>query len=750
MADRDRDGSALGWEGIVTVDGVSYEWMGVGSRDLPQLPNFVSAIPLSTTYDSSYTNFTFAAGPIELIASFFSPVIPTDLCRTSIPLSYLSVSVVSRDGAAHNVSLYTDVNGGWVTQPAAPLTWTMYESGSPVNGTNVTYTDNYDTLFSWIVQLEEGYVFGEQYGQDPQRAAQGVFPFWGNFTWTSSQGPATSIRFQSGYSVNQRFYYVIGQELNNVVDQAFRSYTQQEPVYAFEHQLGEVGFVEIAPVVFTIGTVVQPAIRFLSSAGIESLDPWWSSSLCYGSSLQDLIQVHYSDLSNAQALAGQFEAKLRNNIAGYYGNDNSSAVGQTYPPSFWYNGTGGSEVIGVDQYGQQYSFDSSDAYGYLTNTSCPSVVDGIAIPDTSEPDSYYAIVALAARQLPAAYVLTTPSVVSNDTTDPHSFQKEISSNGNVNTVDVIFPAIPFWLWANPDWLRYVLDPLFINQESNFYPNDYSMHDLGAHFPNATGHVEGDDEYMPVEESGNMIIMMYAIYRFTNDLSYIQSHYTILKQWAQYLIEYSLIPAVQLSTDDFAGQLANQTNLAIKGIVGLAAMAEISAAVGDDFYATNYSTTATNYYTQWEEYGIDPSGTHTLLAYQWRSSWGLLYNIYPALLLNLSVIPQSLYDMQSDYYPSVSQIWGVPLDSRHAYTKSDWEMWTAAYCEPSTRRLFVDSLAYWLNTTSSDRPFSDLFNTNGDGASPSDPDLVEFFARPVQGGLFSLLALFASGRTGSVS
>ena len=107
-------------------------------------------------------------------------------------------------------------------------------------------------------------------------------------------------------------------------------------------------------------------------------------------------------------------------------------------------------------------------------------------------------------------------------------------------------------------------------------------------------------------------------------------------------------------------------------------------------------------------------------------------------------------MQSDYYPSVSQIWGVPLDSRHAYTKSDWEMWTAAYCEPSTRRLFVDSLAYWLNTTSSDRPFSDLFNTNGDGASPSDPDLVEFFARPVQGGLFSLLALFASGRTGSVS
>ncbi|KAK5944296.1 hypothetical protein PMZ80_003577 [Knufia obscura] len=747
------DGSALGWEGIVTVDGISYEWMGIGSRSLPQLSNFIPAAPISTSYDSSYSNFTFAAGPIELTASFLSPVIPRDLCRTSIPLSYLSVSVVSRDGGAHNVSLYTDVNGGWVTQPAAPLTWKMYESGSPVNGSNATSSSTSNSLYTWIVQLQDQYEFGENPGQDGNRAAQGVFPQWGNFTWSSTQGSAQSIRFQSGFSVNQRFHYVMGQSLDNIVDDAYRSYTEQEPVFAFEHGLGEVGSTPTTPVVFTIGNVEQPAVRFLSSVGIESLDPWWATPSCYGD-VFSMIQFHYDDLPQAQSLAAQFETKLKNDINTYYGNpDNATTTsGQADPPISPSNGTDGQSMTGTDQFGNQYIFNSDNAYGWL-EPSDGCVSNGVAVPDISEQESYYAITALAARQILAAYVLTNNSRASSsgcslmspsNTSEPFAFQKEISSNGNTNTIDVIFPAMPFFLWINPDFLRYVLAPNYMNQENNFYPNAYSMHDLGSRFPNATGHVEGDDEYMPVEESGNMIIMAYAIYRLGNSLSHLQEHYAILKQWAQYLIEYTLIPAIQLSTDDFAGQLANQTNLAIKGIVGLAAMAEISNAVGDTAQALNYSTTAQEYYGNWTQYAIDPSGKHTVLAYQWRSSWGLLYNTYPARLLNLSIIPDSLFKMQSDFYPSVSQMWGVPLDSRHHWTKSDWEMWTAATCEPATRRLFVDAIAYWLNTTSSDRPFTDLYQTVHEGESPENPDQIEFFARPVQGGLYSLLALVAAG------
>ena len=398
---------------------------------------------------------------------------------------------------------------------------------------------------------------------------------------------------------------------------------------------------------------------------------------------------------------------------------------------------------------RQYIFDPNTEYGFLN----PNNFSGIAIPDVQEPEAYYSIVALSARQVMGAYVLAVPPTGSclsacassgTNTSEPLMFQKEISSDGNVNTVDVMFPAMPFFLYANPELLKYNLEPLYQNQEGNFYPNGYSMHDLGSNYPNATGHVLGNDEYMPVEESGNMIIMSYAYYKFSGNAAYLQQHYSKLTQFAQYLLEYSLIPGLQVSTDDFAGALANQTNLAIKGIVGIQAMAGVASVVADAASVQNYTVTASNYFSTWEYYGIDPSHNHTLLGYDWRSSWGLLYNTYPDKLLNLGLIPQSLFEMQSNWYPQVSQVFGVPLDNRHSYTKSDWQMWTAATCSPETRRLFVNGLAYWINNTDTDRPFTDLYDTINTGNYPVSPSPIYFIARPVVGGHFSLLALLKAG------
>lgn len=93
-------------------------------------------------------------------------------------------------------------------------------------------------------------------------------------------------------------------------------------------------------------------------------------------------------------------------------------------------------------------------------------------------------------------------------------------------------------------LGLLLEPLFQHQEAGLYPNNYSMHDLGSSFPNATGHADGNDEYMPVEECGNMIFMALAYSHFTDNVKYLESHYKILKQWAWYLIEYGLVPATQ--------------------------------------------------------------------------------------------------------------------------------------------------------------------------------------------------------------
>lgn len=238
---------------------------------------------------------------------------------------------------------------------------------------------------------------------------------------------------------------------------------------------------------------------------------------------------------------------------------------------------------------------------------------------------------------------------------------------NICAQTAVYPATPFFLWANPEMLKWTLEALFQYQEAGFYPNGYSMHDLGSNFPNATGHVEGNDEYMPVEESGNMILMSYAYYKFSGDASWIQSHYAILKQWALYLTQFSLIPAGQLSTDDFAGTLQNQTNLAIKGIVGLQAMSAIARIAGTEEDVANFSATASQYYQNWTYLAVDPSEQHTMLSYEWRSSWGLLYNTFFDKLLNLGIVEDRIYDMQSDWYATVSQIFGVPLDSRVSHS-----------------------------------------------------------------------------------
>jgi hypothetical protein len=253
---------------------------------------------------------------------------------------------------------------------------------------------------------------------------------------------------------------------------------------------------------------------------------------------------------------------------------------------------------------------------------------------------------------------------------PYLFMKEISSNGNTQTVDVVFPLHPIILYFNPRLLKLLLDPLFEQQESGHYPNMWSIHDLGAHYPNATGHPDGNDEAMPVEECGNMLIMTLAYAQRTGDVNYLRQHYQKLSQWTSFLVADSLIPANQLSTDDFAGRLENQTNLALKGIIGIQAMSEISRLTGNSRDAKNYSSTAHSYIDQWQKFGIayNDNPPHTTLAYGQNNTHGLLYNIWADKELGLGLVPQSVYDMQSAFYPTQKRRFGVPLDTRHAWTK----------------------------------------------------------------------------------
>ena len=231
-------------------------------------------------------------------------------------------------------------------------------------------------------------------------------------------------------------------------------------------------------------------------------------------------------------------------------------------------------------------------------------------------------------------------------------------------------------------------------------------------------------------------MTLAYAQATGDNAYLTAHYPKLAQWAEFLRNDSLIPSNQLSTDDFAGTLANQTNLALKGIIGLRAMSEIAKLTANE---DKYGATAQDYLNQWKGFGIndDADTAHTTLSYGDNASHGLLYNLYADRLLSLDFVDQAIYDMQSAFYPTVALEYGVPLDTRHTWTKGDWEMFAAAIASTVTRDMFISKLASWINTTDTNRAMSDLYDA-GTGTFPVGGPT--FVARPVVGGVYALLAL----------
>ncbi|KAJ7179003.1 DUF1793-domain-containing protein [Mycena filopes] len=355
---------------------------------------------------------------------------------------------------------------------------------------------------------------------------------------------------------------------------------------------------------------------------------------------------------------------------------------------------------------------------------------------------YAAIVALSIRQAFGATELTLSKTSTGafNTTDIILFMKEISSDGNVNTVDVIFPAWSIFLYTNPALGKYLLEGLFRYQASGLYPR-WSVHDLGASYPKALGHNDGLDEAMPVEESGNMVIMALSYAQKTGDLSHLQRYSALLNQWTGFLVTDSLIPANQISTDDFAGALANQTNLAIKGIVGIGAMAAIEALLGNAAQSANYSSIAASYVTQWQKFSASTTGAHLTLSYGNSSSWGLSYNLFGDKLLKLNLFPASVYAEQTAWYQTHANAFGVPLDTRHTYTKtgaylgSNWEILTASWVtNTTTRDLLIGAVKKWVSDGQNNGPFGDLYDT------VSGAIAVGFRARPVVGGHLALLVL----------
>lgn len=307
--------------------------------------------------------------------------------------------------------------------------------------------------------------------------------------------------------------------------------------------------------------------------------------------------------------------------------------------------------------------------------------------------------------------------------------KENHSNGCINTVDLTYPSSPLFLIYNPELMKGMLTPIFHYSESGRWDKPYPAHDLGT-YPVANGQLYGGD--MPIEESGNMILVATAISRIEGNADYAAKHWETLTTWTNYLIEKGLDPENQICTDDFAGHLAHNANLSVKAIMAIAGYGEMARMLGKEAIAKKCMETAKRFAIEWEKMAFD--GDHYKLAFDKPGTWSQKYNLVWDKVFNMNIFPQKVFDTEIPYYLTKQNKYGLLLDSRAQYTKSDWVIWTACMSpDDATFQKFIDLIYTYADETGSRVPISDWHDTN-------TGLMMNFKARSVVGGYYMKLLM----------
>ena len=287
------------------------------------------------------------------------------------------------------------------------------------------------------------------------------------------------------------------------------------------------------------------------------------------------------------------------------------------------------------------------------------------------------------------------------------FSKENNSNGCVNTVDLTYPSAPLFLCYNTDLQKGMMTSIFEYSRTRKWTKSWAAHDLGT-YPHANGQVYGGD--MPLEESGNMLTLAAMISMIDGNTEWVDTYWSICRIWASYLRSNGQDPDTQLCTDDFAGHWAHNANLAIKAIMGVEAYALIAKMKGQDNAYQQYHEVATSMAAKWEEDARE--GNHYKLAYDRENTWSQKYNLVWDKLWNSHVFPEQVMPTEIKYYLTKQNTYGLPLDSREKYSKSDWVMWTAAMADDTNTFLrFADPVWNWVNETTDRVPLSDWYWTD---------------------------------------
>ena len=353
---------------------------------------------------------------------------------------------------------------------------------------------------------------------------------------------------------------------------------------------------------------------------------------------------------------------------------------------------------------------------------------------------YAELLTLAYRQVIAAHKLVL------DTEGEVLFiSKECFSNGCAATVDVSYPSIPLFLVYNPELVRGMMRPIYRFAADARWKYDFAPHDAGQ-YPLVEGQVYGLNretgellfaKQMPVEECGNMLIMEANVAIADGNADFAASHIDTLIGWCDYLVRFGDDPEHQLCTDDFAGHLAHNCNLSLKAVMGIEGMSVIMNMLGREKEAKKYHRKAVKMAKSWCARAANEDGSYRL-AFDQPDTFSMKYNMVWDKIWGTGLFSQKIVRKEIASNFTHFNKYGMPLDSRSDYTKSDWLVWTATLSQ--SRREFERYIApLWLayNESPSRVPMTDWYDT-------VSSRIVGFQNRTVQGGLF-IKMLDASGK-----
>ena len=476
----------------------------------------------------------------------------------------------------------------------------------------------------------------------------------------------------------------------SVSEQICTNLTKSEPVYAEAIEIGKLKSAKI-------GTVAQ---NIIPCCGDDHRISWGYFYL----TTEGNTWVTEGDGDTMTFVNAEVELKKSTLFTFAYDDVYSVEYFNKHLKSFWNNG---GELI-TDEIAKAHADHKA------VMRKCRDFADKMFIDAVRAGGEKYAeLLELAFRQAIAAHKL-----VIDEDGEVLFISKECFSNGCAATVDVSYPSIPLFLLYNPELVKGMMRPIYKFTRSEAWEYDFAPHDAGR-YPILNGQVYGLDKdtgkfkfekQMPVEECGNMLIMEAAVALATKSTAFANEHFDILEDWVKYLIDNGRDPENQLCTDDFAGHLAHNCNLTLKAIMGIASLGILYGMNGKKAKERKYMKIARELALDWAERASNKDGSYRL-AFDKPDTFSMKYNIVWDKLFETDLMPREVIESEFASYHKHVNAYGMPLDNRQSYTKSDWLVWTATLT--SNRDAFEDYIApLWkfYNESPSRVPMTDWYYT----------------------------------------